>query len=351
MRYPAGMFHTPLPLPTVWTADLSWFFMALFRPIVSAGRVVARCGARVVSCRAEDGAIEWSAEVDAEGGNGAFFLAHEGMYLTEQARTPPDCLGTILALDAGGHERWRTDLDTMVALGSAVVHQGALCALSLDHEGRAPTLLHRMALADGALRDPVPMRWPADAVLPWGEGLLARNQRAGAAAPGLYRMGLDGQDPTPILTEPVLELAREGDLLLAVTRAGSEHTVRVYGATSLTPLWSAPVATEAAALDRGELFHVEQGEGGHCVVVARDARAGTVRWRSPLLPPRIASIAAGGPVLICNHRKGQAVCRRADGSLLGEVRGSYGPPVHAGDRLYVCRPGAILCASVEALAV
>ena len=60
----------------------------------------------------------------------------------------------------------------------------------------------------------------------------------------------------------------------------------------------------------------------------------------------IESISVAGPIVLCNHRKGQVVCRRRDGHVLGHVRGSYGPPAHHGDRLFLCRPGALLCVSL-----
>jgi hypothetical protein len=353
-----AMLHTPFPLPALWTTRLDWFFMAIFPPLVDTspgpgtGRVVARCGARLVSCRSDDGSVAWSAEVDPEGGNGAFFLGHEGMYLTEQARLPPSCLGTIVAVDAGGRQRWRTDLDTMVALGSAAVHGDELYALSLSPAREEPTRLYRLALTDGALRGQEPLPWPADAVLPAAGGLLVRNQRVADGAPGLYRVEAAPSGPasnraTALLADAVVEIARAADLLAVITRAGGGHMARVYTASGMTLLWQAAIAGPAAALAGGELLHIEDAEGGKAsALVCRDARTGAVRWRSALLPPQIPSISVAGAIAICNHRKGQVVCRLRDGHVLGEVRGSYGPPAHHGDRLYLCRPGAMLCVSL-----
>jgi hypothetical protein len=369
-RLPA-MLHTPFPLPALWTTQLDWFFLAIFPPLVDtssgaspgsgpeSGHVVARCGAWLVSCRCDDGTVAWSAEIDPEGGNGAFFLGHEDMYFTEQARQPPSCLGTVVAVDAGGQQRWRTDLDAMVALGSAAVHGDELCALSLPPASDNPTLLYRLALADGALRAKEPLPWPADAVLPVAGGLLVRNQRVADGAPGLYRLdatptGPSSNRPTALLADAVpnamMDLARQDDLLAVVTRAGGSHTARVYvtgAAGGMEPLWQAPIAGPAAALAGGDLLHVEDAEGGKAsTLVCRDARTGAVRWRSALLPPQIPSISVAGAIVIGNHRKGQVVCRRRDGHVLGQVRGSYGPPAHHGDRLYLCRPGALLCVSL-----
>jgi hypothetical protein len=366
-----AMLHTPFPLPARWTTRLDWFFMAIFPPVIEPGepgRVVARCGARLVSCRCDDGAVAWSAEIDPEGGNGAFFLGHEDMYLTEQARLPPSCMATIVAVeaesaggaggaggagDAGGRQRWRTDLDTMVALGSAAVHGDELCALSLDPASEQPTLLYRLALADGALRGQEPLPWPADAVLPLSGGLLVRNQRVAAGAPGLYLV--DAGTATPLLADAVIhtvldtaiDLARQDQLLAVITRADGSYTARVYAAGGMELVWQAPIASAAAALAGGDLFHVEDADHGKaCTLVCRDARTGAVRWRSALLPPQIPSISVAGAIVICNHRQGQVVCRRRDGHVIGQIRGSYGPPAHHGDSLYLCRPGAMLCVSL-----
>jgi PQQ-like domain len=343
------MLHTPFPLPALWTTRLDWFFMAIFPPLVdrSAGRVVARCGVRLVSCRCDDGSVAWSAEIDPEGGNGAFFLGHGDMYLTEQARLPPSCMATIVAVDAGGQQRWRTDLDTMVALGGAAVHGDELCALSLSPASEKPTLLYRLALADGALRGQEALPWPADAVLPVAGGLLARNQRVADGAPGLYLVDAAGSH-TALLADAVIELAREADLLVVITRAGGSHTARVYTAGSMEPLWQAPIAGPAAALAGNDLLHIEDADHDKAsTLVCRDARTGAVRWRSAPLPPQIPSISVAGAIALCNHRKGQVVCRRRDGHVMGEVRGSYGPPAQHGDCLYLCRPGALLCVSLE----
>lgn len=362
MGYAVAMLHTPFPLPTLWTTQLDWFFMAIFPPVVHVGsgvgsgpgepgQVVARCGARLVSCGL-DGAVAWTAEIDPEGGNGAFFLGHEDMYFTEVARLPPSCLGTIVAVDRSGRERWRTDLDTMVALGSAAVHGDELCALSLDPASEKPTRLYRLALADGTLRGHEPLPWPADAVLPVAGGLIVRNRRVADGAPGLYLVEAGRADrATAVLadavTEAVIDLVRQDDLLVAITRAGGSHTGRVYAAGSMELAWQAPIAGSAMALAGGALFHVEDTDQGKAsTLVCRDARTGAVRWRSALLPPQIPSISVAGPIVICNHRKGQVVCRARDGQVIGQVRGSYGPPAQHGDRLYLCRPGAMLCVSL-----
>jgi hypothetical protein len=343
-----AMLHTPFPLPALWTTRLDWFFLAIFPPAVelgAPGRVVARCGDRLVSFGCDDGAIAWTTEIDPEGGNGAFLLGHEDMYITEVARLPPSCLGTITAVDSNGRQRWRTDLDTMVALGSAAVHGDELCALSLSAAGEQPTRLYRLGLADGALRDQEPLPWPADALLAVAGGLLARNQHVAGGAPGLYLV--DGRDrATAVLGDAVVELAQSDALLVAITRAGGSHTARLY-TPGLELLWQAPIAGPAAALAGNDLFHVEDADHGKAsALVCRDARTGALRWRSELLPPQIPSISVGGGIVMCNHRKGQVVCRRRDGRVLGHIRGSYGPPTQHGDRLYLCRPGAMLCVSL-----
>ena len=346
------MLHTPVPLPELWSTDLPWFFLAIYAPIVTAERVVMRCGEKMVSLRVEDGSIEWTTVVDPDEGNGALFLAHAGQYITEKARVP-DLLATVLAVDASGQERWRTDLDAMLALGSAVVVDDRLLALSLG--SKQETTLYQLDLATGAMREQHTLPWQADGLVPVPGGLVARNQEASGDAPGLYRMSQAGTEPTPMLQGPVRYLEGAGEHLLALSQAeaGAPCMVRVYGASGLDALWSAPARTEAAALDGGEVFHVADAPDGgaseHGVLVARDARTGAVRWRSEPLATKITAISVGGPVVLCNHRQGQVLYRRSDGGLIGTMRGSYGPPTVVGTRMYIGRPRALVCASVEAL--
>ncbi|WP_428261965.1 hypothetical protein [Haliangium sp.] len=355
------MRHTPLPLPQIWSVDLPWFFMAIFPPIARGDRVVARCGAKLVCVRADDGHIEWTAEVDPDRGMGAYFLTHEGDWLTDRARLPPRCLGTLLCLDERGAERWQRDLDTMIALAGASVRGDRLGVLSLDETGQAPTMLYRVALADGALDSTVTLTWPADALMPTDEGWLVRSHRTGAGTPGLYRMDPDGVVVAePVIAEPVIELARAGAVtaeatLMAVVRVDDAHELRVLDARSLAPKWSCPLGSAAAALDADTgdtVFHID-GEDGGSAVVARDAGTGATRWRSPAIqvpPKHVSSIAACGPVLICNHRQGQVLLASSDGRVIGEAVGSYGPALRTGDRLYLSRPGALVCISVAELA-
>ncbi|ACY14855.1 PQQ-binding-like beta-propeller repeat protein [Haliangium ochraceum] len=351
------MFHTPFPLPTVWTTNLPWFFMAIFRPVVDGDRVIARCGAKVVSCRRDDGAQEWATEVDPEAGNGAFFLARDGQYFTEQARELPHCFGTVLALARDGSERWRSDLATMLALGSGVLSGDSLYALSLDESEQPTSHLYQLALSDGAASEPVALSWHADGMLPAAGALLVRSQRAGAGQPGLYRVDLAAKTQTPLLSEPVVELVGQAGRVVVVTRGAKGYAVRVYDEREMAAAdepaarWTADTPLTAATLDDEHLFVVEDiGDGKHSVIVARDLASGEQLWRSEPLPPHIPSIDAVGPVLMCNHRKGQAVCRKRDGALLGEVRGSYGPLAHDGEHLFVARPGALLCVSLADLA-
>lgn len=346
------MLRTPFPLPELWCTDLPWFFLAIYAPIVTAERVVMRCGEKMVSLRPEDGSIEWASVVDPEDGNGAVFLAHAGQYITEKARLP-ECLATILAVDAAGRERWRTDLSAMLALGSAVVVDDQMLALSLG-AAREETILYQLDLATGAVRGQHALRWQADGLVPVPGGLVARNQEASGDAPGLYRMSQAGTEPTPMLQEPVRYLEGAGAHLLALSQAeaGAPCMVHVYRADGLEAQWSAPARTEAAALDGDDVFHVADADGGaseHGVLVARDARTGAERWRSAPLTTKITAISVGGPVVLCNHRQGQVLYRRTDGGLIGTMRGSYGPPTVVGTRMYICRPRALLCASLEAL--
>lgn len=351
------MLHTRFPLPEVWRTDLPWFFLAIHTPIVTRERVVLRCGEKLVSLRPDDGAIEWQTTVDPEGGNGALFLAHQDRYITERARMP-DCLATVLAVDAGGMPLWHTDLPAMLALGSAVVSGGELHALSLGTP--EDTRHYRIDLDTGAIRAQAPLPWHADTLLAVPGGLLARNQspRSTPAAdgngdPGLYRMRPDGSEPVAMLDQAVRYLHGAGDLVLAVSQAGpTELLVRAYDAGSLAPLWSAPAHTGAAAVDSQGLsvYHVAPYAGAeHGVLVARNARTGVERWRSAALPARILSISACGPILLCNHRKGQVLYRCDDGALVAPLRGSYGPPSADRDRMYLGRPGTVLCASLSDL--
>ncbi len=364
------------PLPIVWRTDLPWFFLALHLPFADAQQVSARCGANVVRMDSQSGAILWQTEVDPDSGNGAMFLQQGTGYITEQARNPPDLLGTIVALSNEGEIRWRCDLPTMLALDSGIIDGGRLYALSL---GQDTTTLYIVDAENGAQVAQRPLPWPADAMVALPQGLVARNRRTAAGAPGLAVYPIDHQgrptaDPSPLLDREVVQLAHRGESLLAVSHdpATDTHGIHVYAADTMSERWHASTRTPAAAMDQARVFHVAprgahgaqsnptagsqprpqprpqpDAEAEHGTLVARDIHSGDRIWHSEPLTAPILSISVAGPVIFCNHRKGQALYRSDDGHFIGEVRGSYGPAAVVGEHLYLARPRAFLCASLK----
>jgi outer membrane protein assembly factor BamB len=333
---------SPVPPPdAVWHTRLGWFFSAQHAPILAGELVVARCGRSIVGLDRSTGAIGWEALLDDRAGDGSFFLEQDSTLITE-IRRRPERLSSLVGVGIDGKRSWRTDLNAIVAPGHTTLARGDLLVLAADPDrGR---ILYVLDPGSGAVRSEHALKLGGNALLPWKDGFLVRNQAPSRGAPGLYRMGRDGSDPRAIESESVWQLTRCGDLILTLKRGspGAARTLEMRDADTLEVRWSAESLNEAAAFGTGSVFHVGAG-AEHGALVARDARTGTQRWRAQPLPEPVSRIDPAGDLALVKLVTRSLLYGASDGAVLVELRGAYGPIATQEGRGFVCGDQTVFC--------
>jgi hypothetical protein len=333
------------PISIIWRKAPGGFVSTYHAPHVEQDRVTARCGEHVLQVRADDGGERWDRPLPRRAGDGTFFLPARDRFITDFRRVP-ERLSSIAAVGADGAMLWTLDLPSIVGTGVPAAIDDHLFVLAM--QAGVGGVLYRIDMVRGARISTAPTPWGADALLPLsGDRFLVRNQLAENGSPGLYTMRLDASEPRPVSPESTWSMIRRGNRILTVSRAGVDlpRSLHMLDAESLSELWTAASANEAADFYEDVVYSMETVEGGESVV-ARQAESGAANWRTTPQPRQILGLGAGGPRVFGGFLGGTVVVERSTGRLLGEAKGTYSAPVVVGNRLYATGDGALLCASL-----
>jgi hypothetical protein len=331
------------PYPVRWRTSFDWFFLAYHRPVVADSAIV-RCGEYLVALDPADGAVRWRSTVDSRGGDGAIGVAYDRRYIAAFHRQP-ERLSSLKWFDFDGHSVRHVDLPAVLARDAAVVVSGNV--IVLGSEPAAGPTMYTFDAASGDFVSGIGLPWGGEGLVPIDGGLLVRSTGVSHGS-GLYRMGVDGEGRHAIEKDGVWELARDGDWVVTVSRKtiGGPRTITVRRLPSTEIAWSAEVAADAMAIDGDRVFCIGVDEG-FGALVARDVETGREIWRGPPFAVKASDIKVAGPLVFASDTRSCRIHDRADGRVVGELSGFWGPPVASGDSLFVSGNKSVVCLALR----
>jgi hypothetical protein len=316
-----------------WIRSLDWFFVSRAAPISDEELVVARCGPYVLGLARADGALRWQTEIEPKGGDEHFFLARPGGGWVTDVQRASERLTSVVALAPDGSVAWRADLPV---IGGS---RGAFAGGRLVLPGAAPAGGgQRLIVLDdrGGFED-VALAWGAGSVVDGGSGrVVVANPMSKDLGRGLYRVGLDGSDPT-ILAAPAAFDVAGGGALVAATLAEADGTcVAAIEVERGARRWSAPVSARWLAVAGERVIAIEDRRP-----VCRTLGDGAVVWTGEPLDGDVSNLSCTAGVISVGHGRTRTLVDLADGVAIGTVPSRVGPAGADGDALYVAGHGAV----------
>ncbi len=318
-----------------WAETIDWFFTVDEPPQVLGNTVFARCGKAVIGVERASGSRIWTNVIDEEAASGGF-AALVGDVLVSDYMRQPENLSNVVAVSSNGMEIWRAEL-----AGIAMPHATCIANECLYFPcmtlGSGNILVCFDQPAKNSTYQTFPLVWGATRLLYHAGHLLIANPTGAKYGRGLYRVALDGGNPTILDPGGTIELASAGQAVAAISRDSDSYRLSLYD-DSFDQVWQRPVSALGLAATSEFVFAVTDG---HPVCIS--PQTGTEHWRAALIDGEVFSITLAGGIAFFSHDWGQHGYRVSDGELVLTMPYGFGPPTYADGAFYCVGNQQIVC--------
>jgi len=183
----------------------------------------------------------------------------------------------------------------------------------------------------------VALAWGSATVVDAGAGrVVMANPMSKEQGRGLYRVGLDGSEPTILAAPAAFDVAGGGELVAATLAEPDGIRVTVVEIEGGARRWSVPVSARWLAAAGELVITIEDGRP-----VGRRLGDGAVVWTGELLDGEVSNVSCADGVISIGHGRIRTLIDLADGARIGTVPSKVGPAGAHGDALYVAGNGAV----------